>query len=40
MKESTLTTAYKHPVFDGTKKSEFKNWWENVVATLEMDDNM
>ena len=38
MKDSTLTTAYKHPIFDGTKKSEFKNWWENVVATLEMDD--
>ena len=24
MKESTLTTAYKHPVFDGTKKSNLK----------------
>ena len=31
-------TSYKHPVFDGEKPSEFKDWWDNVYATLEMND--
>ena len=29
---------YKHPVFDGEKPKEFKDWWDNIYATLEMDD--
>ena len=29
---------YKHPVFDGEKPKEFKDWWDNVYATLEMED--
>ena len=31
-------TSYKHPVFDGEKPSEFKDWWDNAYATLEMND--
>jgi hypothetical protein len=31
-------TSYKHPVFDGEKPSEYKDWWDNVYATLEMND--
>ena len=31
-------TSYKHPVFDGEKPSEFKDWWDNAFATLEMND--
>ena len=31
-------TSYKHPVFDGEKPSEYKDWWDNVFATLEMND--
>ena len=31
-------TSYKHPVFDGEKTNEFKDWWDNAYATLEMND--
>jgi len=35
----TLTgNAYKHPIFDGEDPNEFKSWWDNVNATLEMGD--
>ena len=38
-KDKTLTsTSYKHPVFDGQDPNEFKDWWDNVFATLEMED--
>ena len=38
-KDKTLTsTSYKHPVFDGQDPNEFKDWWDNVYATLEMED--
>ena len=30
--------AYKHPIFDGENPNEFKSWWDNVHATLEMED--
>ena len=30
--------AYKHPIFDGEDPNEFKSWWDNVNATLEMED--
>ena len=29
---------YKRPIFDGERPSEFKDWWDNVKATLEMED--
>ena len=38
-KDKSLTDyRYKHPVFDGENPKEFKDWWDNVFATLEMDD--
>ena len=30
--------AYKHPIFDGEDPNEFKSWWDNVNATLELED--
>jgi len=36
--KSITDYRYKHPVFDGEKTSEFKDWWDNVFATLEMED--
>jgi hypothetical protein len=39
--DSTKTlngNAYKHPIFDGEDPNEFKSWWDNVNATLEMED--
>ena len=39
MKDKLLTNyCYKHPVFDGENPKEFKDWWDNVFTTLEMDD--
>ena len=29
---------YKHPVFDGNDPGEFKEWWDSVYASLEMED--
>ena len=38
-KDKSLTNyRYKHPVFDGENPKEFKDFWDNVFATLEMDD--
>ena len=31
-------TSYKHPIFDGENPNEFKDWWDIVYATLEMED--
>ena len=36
--KSITDYRYKHPVFDGEKLSKFKDWWDNVFATLEMED--
>ena len=39
--ESTKTltgNAHKHLIFDGEDPNEFKSWWDNVNATLEMED--
>ena len=36
--KSITDYRYKQPVFDGEKPSEFKDWWDNVFATLEMED--
>ena len=31
-------SSYKHPVFDGNDPGEFKEWWDSVYASLEMED--
>ena len=31
-------TSYKQPIFDGENPNEFKDWWDIVYATLEMED--
>ena len=36
--DATSGATYKHPVFDGENPNDFKNWWDNVFATLEMND--
>ena len=30
--------SYKHPVFDENDRGEFKEWWDSVYASLEMED--
>ena len=30
--------SYKHPIFDGENPNEFKDWWDILCATLEMED--
>ena len=36
--DATSGVSYKHPVFDGENPNDFKDWWDNVYATLEMND--
>lgn len=32
------SSTYKHPVFDGSDDSKFRNWWDHVKYFLEMED--
>ena len=39
-KDAKSITDYrcKHSALDGDKPSEFKDWWDNIFAALEMED--
>ena len=37
-KTHTSGSSYRHPIFDGEDATKFKEWWDVVFATLEMED--